>query len=926
MTDRETEYLQRWFAMIAAQFDADADAVKAAALADDGFQTSRAEAMSILDQLAVERDSAAFKDALQAWATKPGTLGFNGFQGQMFVNQLVNAAPDGGELAYTLIEVLALPDDIDDAVRKITALVGFVQQVKVGAHPAPARAPFLCSYFWGLADNTAWPIAWPSAVNQLGSLCGEYSQGDHGADYRWYFERMTELGVPFERAEDVLAWLDKTQRIGLNPTVIERCRWARDELLFEDGSYADADVSATAKRNAQVLVSSVGYLGRAYHDEVAEALGRSLVLKLPSPLWKAERYRENAWVDWRVPSVGSPGPSMRFVVTADGAGIGLRIGWVRDGWYEEATAAIEPLLPDGFELVGGDQSNASLDLRGLVGERFALKTYPGESIYEVEDLGREIVAVTSALQPAMDKLMELAGDRVPLPEGDDPLAALVAEFIGSRGYPTAKDESHRADREVMARQLAPDEIALVDLTAFRSLINTDRYGGPGPMSVLNTTIRDADAAELEDIFVRISGFVWGEDEPVEHRIDRLLDADKVRGLGESVLLKLLAICHPERFIPVFPYLGDHGKLRMLRLLSIDPPPDSATRGERQVQANDLLRGRLDPYFPNDPWGMGQFLFWLAQRDSLPPVDDTDVLAGLAEELLVDESFLAEIIELMREKGQVVFYGPPGTGKTYLARKLAEALAPDPSRRMIVQFHPSTSYEDFFEGYRPDLGADGQLTYRLTPGPLALLAERAEQAPGVEHVMVIDEINRANLPRVLGELLYLLEYRQERIRTLYRPEEAFELPGDLHFIGTMNTADRSIALVDAALRRRFHFIPFFPHEGPMAGLLERWLEREKEPAWVGEMLAMVNDELMRDLGGPHLQIGPSHFMRKGLDETVVRRTWEYSVFPTIEDQLFGEAARIEQYRFDAVLSRYRRRATPDAVDDDLGGGDGDDGGG
>src|SRR3546814_12424614 len=81
-------------------------------------------------------------------------------------------------------------------------------------------------------------------------------------------------------------------------------------------------------------------------------------------------------------------------------------------------------------------------------------------------------------------------------------------------------------------------------------------------------------------------------------------------------------------------------------------------------------------------------------------------------------------------------------------------------------------------------------------------------------MIIDEINRANLPKVLGEMLFLLEYRHEAVRTLYRPDDTFELPKDLWFIGTMNTADRSIALIDAALRRRFHFVPFFPNSGPM----------------------------------------------------------------------------------------------------------------
>ena len=123
-----------------------------------------------------------------------------------------------------------------------------------------------------------------------------------------------------------------------------------------------------------------------------------------------------------------------------------------------------------------------------------------------------------------------------------------------------------------------------------------------------------------------------------------------------------------------------------------------------------------------------------------------------------------------------------------------------------------------------------------------MAKRASEAPDENHVMIIDEINRGNLPRVLGELLFLLEYRDESVQTLYRPGEPFSLPDNLWFIGTMNTADRSIALVDAALRRRFHFVPFFPDSGPMAGLLGRWLAEIGEPAWVGQLVDAVNAEL------------------------------------------------------------------------------------
>ena len=292
----------------------------------------------------------------------------------------------------------------------------------------------------------------------------------------------------------------------------------------------------------------------------------------------------------------------------------------------------------------------------------------------------------------------------------------------------------------------------------------------------------------------------------------------------------------------------------------------------------------------------------AEEDSLD-----ERIESLAEDLLLEgRGFLDDLVALLGDKGQAILYGPPGTGKTYLARGLAEALAPDPERRMLVQFHPSTSYEDFFEGYRPETGTDGALSYRLTPGPLALLAEKAAADPGWRHVMVIDEINRANLPKVLGELLFLFEYRNESVRTLYRPDHPFRLPSNLWFVGTMNTADRSIALIDAALRRRFQFVPFFPDRGPASGLLERWLRANGEPEWVGVLVDIVNNDLTDALGGSHLLLGASHFMKTGLERDKLRQIWEYNIEPFIEDQFFGNPAQIDRFRFDAVLARYQEQ--------------------
>jgi len=312
-----------------------------------------------------------------------------------------------------------------------------------------------------------------------------------------------------------------------------------------------------------------------------------------------------------------------------------------------------------------------------------------------------------------------------------------------------------------------------------------------------------------------------------------------------------------------------------------------------------------------------FLYWYIDYADHPrkPMGDEDPLGKAASDLLVERSFLVEIDELLRDKGQVILYGPPGTGKTYLAQRLAAALAPDPADRALVQFHPSSSYEDFFEGYRPDEGPDGQIVYELTPGPLALMAERAARHPQRRQVMVIDEINRANLPKVLGELLFLFEYRDKSISTLYRPEGEFELPESLWFIGTMNTADRSIALVDAALRRRFHFVPFFPDRDAIEGLLDRWLEHEDQPPWVGELVAMVNDELTESLGAD-LQLGASHFMKKGYgdepndNDRTLRRVWRFNIEPFIEDQFFGNETQIDEFRLGPVLRRYRSQSGRD----------------
>ena len=545
----------------------------------------------------------------------------------------------------------------------------------------------------------------------------------------------------------------------------------------------------------------------------------------------------------------------------------------------------------------------------------------GQRVVDANDRLREHVAPyfdddPMAIATFLYWLRTLDTENGPGPD-DDPasdLTVLVARFRDESGYPTKAHEEQRRLRAEWADKLTTDNIAnlsRLDLTAVAS--HGTWYAGtyvyPHVQGVMKW-IRALGGDEYAGMLDHIRYLCWSDDEPW-HRYDQLTDARsnrKTTGLGHSTTSLLLAITHPQDFLAICVQGGEWGRAAMLRRLGL-PKPAGSSYGQRVMDADRRLREHLEPHFGDDTLEMGAFLRWLLEQE--PPSPDGPInLDELADELLVDVEFLDDIVELLKDKGQVILYGPPGTGKTYLARKLAEALAPDESCRALVQFHPSTSYEDFFEGYRPaKTGKDGNIRYELTPGPLARLAERASESSD-QHVMIIDEINRGNLPRVLGELLFLLEYRDEIVQTLYRPEEEpFSLPDNLWFIGTMNTADRSIALVDAALRRRFHFVRFFPDRGPMAGLLNRWLEHEGEPAWVGDLVDAVNGELKTELEGSHLLLGPSHFMKTygaSLDEQrqQLQRIWEYNIEPFIEDQFFGDPEQIDRFRFGSIVSRHR----------------------
>lgn len=283
--------------------------------------------------------------------------------------------------------------------------------------------------------------------------------------------------------------------------------------------------------------------------------------------------------------------------------------------------------------------------------------------------------------------------------------------------------------------------------------------------------------------------------------------------------------------------------------------------------------------------------------------------NLAEKLLIPDEFLEEIETLLGEKKQVIFQGPPGTGKTYVAQKFAEHLAGTKEQITLVQFHPSYAYEDFVQGFRPTLEGE-QAGFKLRNGPLVRIANQAQDDPGGNYFLIIDEINRGNLAKVFGELYFLLEYRDQTINLQYS-DKSFSLPENLCIIGTMNTADRSIALVDLALRRRFYFVEFRPDKDPIKGLLHRWLEANSlsNMMWVADVIDLANERLGEDR---HAAIGPSYFMKPSLDDAAVRRAWEHGVLPYIEERLFGQDDRLAEFDLD-TLKREVTRGGADSED-------------
>jgi 5-methylcytosine-specific restriction protein B len=292
-------------------------------------------------------------------------------------------------------------------------------------------------------------------------------------------------------------------------------------------------------------------------------------------------------------------------------------------------------------------------------------------------------------------------------------------------------------------------------------------------------------------------------------------------------------------------------------------------------------------------------------------------AGLPESKIVPaDPLFTEIAGLLGRKGQVVLYGPPGTGKTYTSLRFAlwwlatqlPTMDADPLaaygtaefRRALetfhkgghltqVTFHPAYGYEDFIEGFRPAEGDGGELRLLLRDGVFKRVCEAAAANPERPYLLLIDEINRGDIPKILGELITLLEPDKRGMHVTLPSGRRFAVPSNVYVLGTMNTADRSIRLLDSALRRRFAFHELLPDTDVLDG-------QKVGEVDLGLLLRELNRRVVKELGRER-QIGHSFFMPGGepvdseSDLAAIVRT---EVLPLLQEYAYDDYSMLSRF--------------------------------
>ena len=360
--------------------------------------------------------------------------------------------------------------------------------------------------------------------------------------------------------------------------------------------------------------------------------------------------------------------------------------------------------------------------------------------------------------------------------------------------------------------------------------------------------------------------------------------------------------YPEYFISI----GAKGKLQTIIEMFEIPSQNETISAKLSFDICEFFKNNFPERLTDDPQWLGYCLWRFInefeneeiEEEIVEKTGDSYTKEDFLRDVFIDEDKYDSIVSVLEKKKNIILEGAPGVGKTFMAKRLAYSIIgrKDTNQVQLIQFHQSYAYEDFIEGYRPTENG-----FKLEKGLFYKICKKAKSNPDEKYYLVIDEINRGNLSKIFGELLMLIEAdkRDEELMLAYS-ESMFSVPANLYIIGLMNTADRSLALIDYALRRRFSFVriePAFDNQKFIKAFNEKF---DQDYNRVIDIIKKINEAIEDDKSlGSGFKIGHSYFCpalkdRKGTKKDLLDII-RFEIIPLLEEYWYDNPDSIIQWK-------------------------------